>query len=1518
MAQVFGQSRALFAALALAGAGFPDASGADWPMWRFDANRSAASPGELPTGLQRQWTRVCSPREQVWDDPLNHDLMPYDRAFEPVVKDGRMFVVFNDSDKLVALSARDGAEHWRFYSDGPVRLPPVAWGDRVYFVSDDGFLYCLGAKDGEELWKFRGGPSAQKVLGNRRVISAWPCRGGPVIRDGAVYFAASIWPFMGTFIYSVNAETGDVQWVNDGTGAQFIKQPHSAPSFAGVAPQGALVATEHFLLVPGGRSVPAAFDRATGEFRYFHINAGGKGNGGSFVAANEREFFVHTRGRGVRAFDLPSGAKKSDQFQEPVLARDRIYTAAEASHRRTLLAAAQVHSSRAGMDLKNAETDLASAEGAAARKLAEQRVVRAEERLVSAERAEAQALAAWDAGWQGPVVQVFDLAHKFLREFKIDGRGDLILAGRRLYAAAGRKIVSVDLDSGEDAASWSAEVEGEVVRLLAASDRLFAVTLDGRIHCLGAEDREYATMSWESEYEPGTPEPIPAALESFRDSKGRAFFFGVDSADILRACIRHTDLRLDVVHESKAVVSQLRAAFDVEAGVYGKRVAVHEGTPLDFKAPPYVAWLVHVGPGVAAELGNEATLRAVYRSVRPYGGLLWVECETGQTATLAASIGKAGLANAEIEAGSGWIAIRRVGALSGAADWTHLYGNVANTVKSDDSVVKAPLGLLWFGGNSNLDVLPRHGHGPSEQVVGGRLFIEGMNSLSARDVYTGDVLWKREFADLGNYGVYYNETYKDTPLSTAYNQRHIPGANGRGPNYVATEDTVYLAISNACHAIDARSGRTSRIIELPRKTGEKSVRHWGYIGVYRDTLLGGDGFAHFTRQYSDASLKDGGAKNPFHPEEEKGPDYAPIEDLSASKALAAFDRTSGRQLWRVDARHSFMHNGIVAGNGRVYCLDRLPGSAEAKRKRRGLPPPDDYRIVALDARDGGVVWEVAGGAFGSWLGYSEEHDLLLHAGARASDRSRDEVGQGMTVLVGATGAVKWTKPELDYTGPCILHNELILTGANSYRESAGAFSLLDGSPHLIENPLTGDLEPWKLTRAYGCNTVVASEHLLTFRSGAAGYYDLSSHSGTGNLGGFKSGCTSNLIIANGVLNAPDYTRTCSCAYQNQTSLALVHMPEMEMWTYSRIGSDTESGVRLKRMGVNFGAPGDRRSDEGSLWLEHPRVGGDSPAVAITVEGDRVRYFRRHSSVISGDGLPWVGASGVEGASRITIAPRTVGSSGSGDHGELVFPTINASDTAEEKLSGGVGIGSSDLELVRDREDQVIGVRFPKLDLPANAEVESAVIQFTVDEATAGAARLLIAIEDSAAAQPFRERDRDVSRRADFADAIEWKPKAWSRVDAAGGEQRTPNLAGMLERALCRKDWKAGNAVAFLISGDGKRVARSRGKGAPRLVIKLRNSSSGVKPPEPSPYHVRLHFAEPEALVSGERVFDIALQGQLRIEGFDICRDSGAAKRGLVREFRDVPVADALVIELRKSTPRSADPVLSGVELIAAE
>ena len=50
------------------------------------------------------------------------------------------------------------------------------------------------------------------VLGNERVISTWPARGCLVIVDGIVYFGAGIWPMHGTFLYALQADTGEVVW----------------------------------------------------------------------------------------------------------------------------------------------------------------------------------------------------------------------------------------------------------------------------------------------------------------------------------------------------------------------------------------------------------------------------------------------------------------------------------------------------------------------------------------------------------------------------------------------------------------------------------------------------------------------------------------------------------------------------------------------------------------------------------------------------------------------------------------------------------------------------------------------------------------------------------------------------------------------------------------------------------------------------------------------------------------------------------------------------------------------------------------------------------------------------------------------------------------------------------------------------------------------------------------------------------------------------------------------------------
>jgi outer membrane protein assembly factor BamB len=1152
-------------------------NGSDWPMWRCDAYRSAASPEQLPSELTLQWTREFSPRKQAWDDTLNLDLMTYDRVFEPVVMNGRLFLGFNDRDKLTAYDVETGAELWSYFSAGPVRMPPVAWKDRIFFGSDDGYLYCLNAADGSLVWKFRGGPGSRQILGNQRLVSAWPMRGGPVIRDGKVYVAASIWPFMGTFIYALDADTGAVEWVNDETGAQYIKQPHSAPSFAGIAPQGALVATADVLLVPGGRSVPAAFDRHTGKQLYFELNAGGKGTGGSFVAANEESWFVHTRLKGTREFSLETGVKTAFMPNEPVLVGDRIYSAVSTDDQAMI----QAHDSTS-------------------------------KELV----------------WEVPA----------------DGLGDLILAGDTLYAAGlpvandsgsvQTSITSVRLPTATEAAKIQSTISapGTVERLVAANGKLFAVTKEGSVVAFGAGAQPSSAVLKESITALNPDAESAKSADHMLQSgaaEGYAVLLGAaDEMLVTALAARSPFVELRIVDEDGDRVNKLQRQLDA-AGLPG-RVTAQQTSIAELSLPQYLANMLFVGQELTPVLlGDGAPLRRIYESVRPYGGVMCLLAESKDIPRIREQVVALQLEQAEVDAADFGVIVRRVGSLPGAGVWNHQHGNVANTINSSDQRVKLPLGVLWFGGASHDDILPRHGHGPPEQVVGGRLFIQGMSSLIARDVYTGRQLWKREFTNLGTDGVFFDETYKNTPLDPAYNQVHIPGANARGTNYVVTSDAVYILEGATCHILDPATGQTTTEISLPQAAADQP-HEWGYIGVYEDVLLGGVGFANYRARYEADQDEDARQK-------EKRAGFGERSlDLAASMALVGFDRHTGQQLWKVDALHSFWHNGIVAGGGLIYTLDRNPTKVEEILRRRGKSNPDTYRLLAIDARTGEKAWELPGQVFGTWLGYSETHGLLLQAGAAASDRLSSETGQGMAVYRAKTGEVVWQKPDLKYSGPCVLHNDLIITNTNSYRESAGAFHISDGSQKMVENSLTGKLQPWKITRAYGCNSIIASENLLTFRSGAAGFYDLLTEGGTGNFGGFKSGCTSNLVVADGVLSAPDYTRTCSCAYQNQTSLALVHMPEMDAWTVSNTLVLDPSAGRVQELGVNLGAPGDRRDPHGLMWLEYPAVAGDAPNLGLEFQGDYALY-QDHPTSMAGNALPWVVSSGVEKMTSLRLS-----------------------------------------------------------------------------------------------------------------------------------------------------------------------------------------------------------------------------------------------------------------------------------------
>lgn len=1137
-------------------------------MWRFDGGRTATSPHELPGNISLSWSKKFTPRMQAWDDTLNNDLMQYDRILEPIVMGSNVIVGFNDTDKVVAWNIRTGEESWRFYTDGPVRFPPSGANGRVFVTSDDGHLYCLDAQDGSLNWKFRGGPGDRKVLGNRRVISMWPARGGPVVDDEHVYFAASIWPFMGTFIYSLDAETGDVVWVNDKTSASYIKQPHSAPSFAGVAPQGALALSDDSLIVPGGRSVPAVFDRQTGELSHFHLNAGGKGNGGSFVMTHDEHYYVHTRDRGVRRFNLETGNKTALMLNEPVLDGDVLITSDDES---------------------------------------------------------VKAIKSNDNGTEKTTVW----------ELPVDGRGDLIRAGRRIYAAGEKEITVLELAEDSSSATVVDRLAiPNVQRLVAGGSSLIAVTHDGLLSCLSKpEDAQpnsdrnsapaVATKTTDVGSEATVAESLlsdPLTTEFLREREainGYGFAFGVRDHSVVDQLLTGSNLHIVAVSENQAVVDQLRQRYD-NRGIYGTRVTVHHGTPDSFLAPSYIARAVIVQSDDPEYLKPE-TLTQLFASVRPYGGFLWFP-DSQEVAKIQDACNPAIVDSSfKVTQTQRGVSVSRVAGLTGAAPWTHMYGDVANTVKSNDRVVKAPLGLLWFGGNTHHDILPRHSHAPGEQVLGGRLFIEGMNSLSARDVYTGQRLWKRDFESLGTEGVYFDETYANTPLSTKYNQVHIPGANARGTNYVATEEAIYLVKEDRCLVLSPASGETLREIVLPPEVNPKGTATWTYIGVFNNMLIAGVDFANAT----DASVlfKELAKKT------KRGAAWSPA--WFASRRVAVLDAETGELLWHRDAKHSFLHNGIVAGDDTVFLLDKLPQSIEDQRSRRGTPKPDDYNISALNVATGEVRWETTDNVFGTWLGYSGRNGTLIHAGSGAPDRSMDEVKAGIIALRGDSGDVLWHTPGLEYSGPCIIHNDRIIMNSRSYAPTSGVVSILDGKPILLENPLTGEKDPWTYRRAYGCNTAIASEHLLTFRSGAAGYYDLNMQCGVANLGGFRSGCTSNLIAADGVLNAPDFTRTCSCGYQNQTSLALVHMPDVEVWTLNPFQLPDEQQGFVSNLGINFGAAGTRRADDGTVWMEYPPAMEDKFPLNMELEGDDAQFSRRHSSSQSGP-YSWMKASSMRG------------------------------------------------------------------------------------------------------------------------------------------------------------------------------------------------------------------------------------------------------------------------------------------------
>ncbi len=160
--------------------------------------------------------------------------------------------------------------------------------------------------------------------------------------------------------------------------------------------------------------------------------------------------------------------------------------------------------------------------------------------------------------------------------------------------------------------------------------------------------------------------------------------------------------------------------------------------------------------------------------------------------------------------------------------------------------------------------------------------------------------------------------------------------------------------------------------------------------------------------------------------------------------------------------------------------------------------------------------------------------------------------------------------------------------------------------------------------------------------------------------------------------------------------------------------------------------------------------------------------------------------------------------------QIVEARVNATeDDAEERVAtGAVVLTSSDLELIDAGGEQLVGMRFTGLAIPQGATVSNAWIQFTVDEVYPQTTNLILRGQATGDADAFAASTFNLSSRAVTSSAVNWSVPYWATVGDAGPDQRTPNIAAVIQEIVNRGDWNSGSSLVILVSGSGLRTAEA--------------------------------------------------------------------------------------------------------------
>lgn len=1055
---------------------------ADWPMYRADPSRSGYTPQPLPDALELRWSYDAAPPRPAWPSSKR---ITYDFAPQVVVQGGTVVLGSSTDDRVFALDGATGQVRWTFFSGGPVRFAPAAWRDRVFVGSDDGWLYALALEDGRLLWKHRGGANARMALGNERLISRWPVRGGPLVLDDTVYYGAGIWPSEGVYLHALDAATGAVKWTNNRTGQLYMPQPHGgANAHSGVSPQGYLVAGTERLFVPTGRAVPAAFRLGDGELDYYRLQENGSIGGARALLVDryilnggcllERETGVLSAraGRGVFSA-LPDGLL---QFTGDRLLAYH-WTDIETSDRKGQVVRYRGLRKATELVLRDTPEDQQRAAEIVAELPSLTNLFQTDVIFRDADPAVAQqtglervlAQSRPDVERLGAEVEPFQAA-------AYERTNEVIAAGEEAVCGAAGRVAIVDLP--EARVRWTYAIEGDAVGLAAANGWLLVSSTSGRVYCFAdpqmtsrdaGVSHSSAVVASPVSADVASDDPYVLAAEEIllksNLREGVCIDLGCGDGRLALELVRRSQLYVIGIDDDPLCVEVARQRL-IAAGLYGTRASVHLGDPARTDCPRFVANLIVSSRQLGQKPGglNEEEIR---RLQRPYGGCT--------------CLGKLG----ELQAS-------RRGPLELAGQWTHQNANAANTLCSADQLVRGTLESSWYR-DGILEIPDRHAQGPAPLFSQGYLVVEGVHGICALDAYNGRTRWVYPIPDI---------------LADWDGVHHDVGVGDTGSNFCLSDTAVYVRTGERCLKIELATGRKLAEFAAP-VSADAPDRDWGFV-AYSDGLLFGS------------------VLNRAHT---VSPRYRDIRLRTESVLFFALDAQTGELKWQYRPQHSLRNNAIAIAAGRVYLVDRQIALADRiteptpNGKHRPVLQPGGHpggTLLALEANSGHVIWETADDVFGTQLAVSTEHGVLLmyYQGVKHSFfKLPSEIGGRMAAWDANTGKRIWDIAA-DYKTRPIVNGDVIYAEGGAWRVQ------------------TGEPVAWEFQRSYGCGQIAAACHMLLFRSATLGYLDLTREAGTENFGGIRSGCWFNAIPAGGLVLVPDGSSKCACSYQMQAWVAL--------------------------------------------------------------------------------------------------------------------------------------------------------------------------------------------------------------------------------------------------------------------------------------------------------------------------------------------------------------------------------------------